>query len=238
MDFPDNRKRLISENLSKVKERINSIAVGSGRDPHDITLIVISKTRSADIVNMAIDCGIRHFGENKIQEAVPKINDLNKRHSDLTWHMVGHLQTNKAKTAVVNFDMIQSVDSIKLARKISSIAQQLQKNVDILIEVNISGEESKYGINPDDVEQINGEIASLPNINVRGLMTIGPLTSDVADIRNAFRRMRRIFKDMQDSEKDDFNILSMGMTDDYEIAIQEGSTMIRLGRAIFGPRIY
>ncbi len=236
MDFPDNRKRLISENLSKVKERINSIAVGSGRDPHDITLIVISKTRSADIVNMAIDCGIRHFGENKIQEAVPKINDLNKRHSDLKWHMVGHLQTNKAKIAIMNFDMIQSVDSIKLARKISSIAQQLQKNVDILIEVNISGEESKYGINPDDVEQINGEIASLPNINVRGLMTIGPLTSDVADIRNAFRRMRRIFKDMQDSEKDDFNILSMGMTDDYEIAIQEGSTMIRLGRAIFGPR--
>jgi pyridoxal phosphate enzyme (YggS family) len=236
MDLSDNRKRQISENLSRVKERINSIAVGSGRDPYDITLIVISKTRSADIVNMAIDCGIKYFGENKIQEAVPKINDLNKRHSDLTWHMVGHLQTNKAKIAVVNFDMIQSVDSIKLARKISGIAQQLQKNVDILIEVNISGEESKYGTDPDNVEQINGEIASLPNINVRGLMTIGPLTSDIADIRNAFRRTRKIFEDMQDIEKDDFNILSMGMTDDYEIAIQEGSTMIRLGRAIFGPR--
>ena len=215
---------------------MNSTAVGSGRDPHDITLIIISKTRIADIVSMAIDCGIRHFGENKIQEAVPKINGLNKRYSDLTWHMVGHLQTNKAKIAVVNFDMIQSVDSIKLARKISRIAQQLQNNVDILIEVNISGEESKYGINPDDVEQINGEIASLPNINVRGLMTIGPLTSDVADIRNAFRRMREIFESLLVRQNNVFNILSMGMTDDYEIAIQEGSTMIRLGRAIFGPR--
>ncbi len=236
MHFIDHRKRPISENLSKVKERINSTAVSSGRDPRDITLIVISKTRSAEIVNMAIECGVRHFGENKIQEAVPKINDLNKQHSGLTWHMVGHLQSNKAKIAVLNFDMIQSVDSIKLARKISGIAQQLQKNVDILIEVNISGEESKYGINPDDVEHINGEIASLPNINVRGLMTIGPLTSDIVDIRNAFRRMRKIFEDMQNSENDGFNILSMGMTDDYEIAIQEGSTMIRLGRAIFGPR--
>ena len=185
-------------------------------------------------MNMAIDCGVRHFGENKIQEAVPKINDLNKQHSDLTWHMVGHLQTNKAKIAVMNFDMIQSVDSIKLARKISGIAQQIQKNVDILIEVNISGEESKYGINPDDVGQINGEIASLPNINVRGLMTIGPLTLDVADIRNAFRRMRKIFENLQVRQNNVFNVLSMGMTDDYEIAIQEGSTMIRLGRAIFG----
>lgn len=236
MDFPDNRKRLISENLSRVKERMNSTAVSSGRDPYDITLIVISKTRAADIVNMAIDCGVRHFGENKIQEAVPKINDLNKRHSDLTWHMVGHLQTNKAKIAVMNFDMIQSVDSIKLARKISGVAQQLQKNVDILIEVNISGEESKYGINPDDVEQINGEIASLSNINVRGLMTIGPLTSDVADIRTAFRRMRKIFENPQIRQNNVYNVLSMGMTDDYEIAIQEGSTMIRLGRAIFGLR--
>lgn len=215
---------------------MNSTAVSSGRDPHDITMIIISKTRTADIVSMAIDCGVRHFGENKIQEAVPKINDLNMRYSDLTWHMVGHLQTNKAKIAIMNFDMIQSVDSIKLARKISGIAQQMQKNVDILIEVNISGEESKYGINPDDVEQINGEIASLPNINVRGLMTIGPLTSDVAVIRRAFRRMRRIFVSLLDRQNNVFNILSMGMTDDYEIAIQEGSTMIRLGRAIFGPR--
>jgi len=236
MNFIEHRKRLVSENLSRVKERINSTAVSSGRDPHDITLIVISKTRTADIVSMAIDCGVRHFGENKIQEAVPKINDLNKQHSDLTWHMVGHLQTNKAKIAVVNFDMIQSADSIKLARKISGIAQQMQKNVDILIEVNISGEESKYGINPDDVEQINGEIASLPNINIRGLMTIGPLTTEVADIRSAFRRMRRIFESLLARQNNVFNILSMGMTDDYEIAIQEGSTMIRLGRAIFGPR--
>jgi len=235
-NFIDHRKRQISENLVRVREKMNSTAVISGRDPHDITLIVISKTRSAEIVNMAIDCGVRHFGENKIQEAVPKINELNKQHSGLTWHMVGHLQTNKAKIAVVNFDMIQSVDSIKLARKISGIAQQIQKNVDILIEVNISGEESKYGIYPDDVEQINGEIASLPNINVRGLMTIGPLTSNIADIRNAFRKMRKIFKNLQDRQNKVFNILSMGMTDDYEIAIQEGSTMIRLGRAIFGPR--
>jgi pyridoxal phosphate enzyme (YggS family) len=132
--------------------------------------------------------------------------------------------------------MIQSIDSIKLARKISGIAQQLQKNIDILIEVNISGEKSKYGINSDDVEKINGEIASLPNINVRGLMTIGPLTSDVAIIRNAFRRMRKVFENIRDRKNNNFNILSMGMTDDYEFAIQEGSTMIRLGRAIFGPR--
>ncbi len=236
MDLPDNRKRLISKNLGRVREKMNSTAVISGRDPQDITLIVISKTRSADIVNMAIDCGVRHFGENKIQEAVPKIIALNKQHSDLTWHMVGHLQTNKAKIAVMNFDMIQSVDSIKLARKISGIAQQLQKNVDILIEINISGEESKYGFNPDDVEHINGEIASLPNIKVRGLMTIGPLTSDVADIRKAFRKTRKIFENLQVRQNNVFNILSMGMTDDYEIAIQEGSTMIRLGRAIFGPR--
>jgi pyridoxal phosphate enzyme (YggS family) len=236
MNLINQRKRLISENLSRVKEKINSTAVGSGRDPQDIILIVISKTRSADIVSMAIDCGIRNFGENKIQEAVPKINDLNKRHSDLTWNMVGHLQTNKAKIAVVNFDMIQSIDSIKLARKISGIAQQLQKNIDILIEVNISGEKSKYGINSDDVEKINGEIASLPNINVRGLMTIGPHTSDVAIIRNAFRRMRKVFENIRDRKNNNFNILSMGMTDDYKIAIQEGSTMIRLGRAIFGPR--
>jgi hypothetical protein len=178
------------------------------------------------------------MGENKIQEAIPKIEYFEKGAPDLAWHMVGHLQSNKAKLAAMKFSLIQSIDSLKLAGKISNAAVQLEKTVDFLIEVNISGETSKFGIQPDELPRFVDEIQEMPKIHCRGIMTIGPLTTDIHRIRQSFGAMWKYFRNIQDRKYPGFDILSMGMTDDYEIAIEEGSNMLRLGRAIFGSRTY
>ena len=238
MNLQSEKERLILDNLKRVNERINSAAQRSGRDVREISLVVVSKTWLTDVVQHVIDAGIKDLGENKIQEAIPKIEYFEKGSPDLTWHMVGHLQSNKAKLAAMKFSLIQSVDSLKLAGKMSNAAVQLGKTVDFLIEVNISGETSKFGIQPDELPRFVDEIQEMPNIHCRGIMTIGPLTTDIHRIRQSFAAMWEYFRNIQDRKYPGFDILSMGMTDDYEIAIEEGSTMLRLGRAIFGPRTY
>jgi len=235
---PENRFQIISQNLELVREKMESSAVLSGRSAHDIELIAVTKTWSPDIISMLIENGIVQLGENRIQEAVPKIDLLNSQYPNLSWNMIGHLQSNKAGTAVEKFQYIQSVDSVKIARRISSSAIEKKKNVDILLEVNISGEVSKFGLSTSEIMPAAEEIMILPGLNLRGLMTIGPLTTDKIKIRSSFKKMKRHFNDLAIHFPGAIKVLSMGMSDDYDIAIEEGSTMVRLGRAIFGLRDY
>jgi len=230
------RARLISRNLSHVREKIKTAAESSGRDSDDIDLMVVTKTWPAGIIEIVVDNGIRLLGENRIQEALPKIENLAKNYSDLHWHMIGHLQSNKAKHALDAFDCIQSVDSLKIANRISSLAVQRETRKDIMLEVNISGESSKFGFKPEEVISNIETLLGLPGINLTGLMTIGPLTGDREKIRKAFREMKKLYNRLSISYPNSMKNLSMGMSDDYDIAIEEGATMVRIGRAILGPR--
>ncbi|MBO8151164.1 MAG: YggS family pyridoxal phosphate-dependent enzyme [Candidatus Marinimicrobia bacterium] len=226
----------IRENLARVKERIQKALVRAGRENEEVKIVAVSKTKPPELIRYAIESGIKDIGENRVQEAIPKIEAVGK--DKVVWHLVGHLQTNKAKKAVCYFDMIQSVDSVKIARKISSYSEEEGKQIPVLVEVNISGESTKFGIAPEKVKDFVGEISCLRGIKVKGLMTIGPLTYDKGAVRRAFRKMFGIFDDLQRDriEGVEMEILSMGMTDDFEVAVEEGTTMVRIGRAIFGER--
>ncbi len=209
---------MIEENLNKVLERIKAACVNCGRDPKDITLIAVTKTIPLEKINEAIAAGIKDIGENKVQEL-----ELKNIHG-ATNHLIGHLQTNKVKKAVELADVIHSVDSLKLAKKI----EQYSPGHKVLIQINTSNEATKFGLNPTNKEELNS-ILKL-NLSVLGLMTIGPNTQDEAEVRNSFRLLKEL--------KDKYNLehLSMGMSNDYEIAIEEGATMLRIGSAIFGSR--
>ncbi|RKY48224.1 MAG: YggS family pyridoxal phosphate-dependent enzyme [Candidatus Neomarinimicrobiota bacterium] len=226
----------IRENLARVKERIQKALVRAGRENEEVKIVAVSKTKPPELIRYAIESGIKDIGENRVQEAIPKIEAVGK--DKVVWHLVGHLQTNKAKKAVCYFDMIQSVDSVKIARKISSYSEEEGKQIPVLVEVNISGESTKFGIAPEKVKDFVGEISCLRGIKVKGLMTIGPLTYDKGAVRRAFRKMFGIFDDLRRDriEGVEMEILSMGMTDDFEVAVEEGTTMVRIGRAIFGER--
>jgi len=226
----------IRENLARVKERIQEALVRAGRENEEVKIVAVSKTKPPELIRYAIESGIKDIGENRVQEAIPKIEAVGK--DKVVWHLVGHLQTNKAKKAVCYFDMIQSVDSVKIARKISSYSEEEGKQIPVLVEVNISGESTKFGIAPEKVKDFVGEISCLRGIKVKGLMTIGPLTYDKGAVRRAFRKMFGIFDDLRRDriEGVEMEILSMGMTDDFEVAVEEGTTMVRIGRAIFGER--
>jgi pyridoxal phosphate enzyme (YggS family) len=231
------RKDVIARNLEQVNEKILNAADRSGRSAVSIRVVVVTKTWSPDVIRMAAELGVRDFGENRIQEALTKIDLVNRDFSELKWHMIGHLQSNKARRAVEKFDVIQSVDRLKIARKISAVLVEMQRQMDILLEINISGEAAKFGISPDHVVDVAAAVRNLPNLNLRGLMTVGPLTADTGKIRSAFQKMRKFYDFLKTEFSDKkIDILSMGMSDDYEIAIDEGSTMVRLGRAIFGNR--
>ncbi len=223
----------IKENLRAVNARIAAAAKKSGRSAEEITLVAVSKTHPAEVIKAAVEYDASDIGESRIQEAEPKISSLG---GIARWHMIGHLQTNKVKKAVRIFDMIQSVDSMKLAEEISRQAGEINKSVDCLIELNSSGEESKYGVRPDKLINFLTRAYSLENINVAGLMTIGPFVEDEDLIRAAFRLTRELFLKGREIVGESFSTLSMGMSDDFEIAIEEGSTMVRVGTAIFGPR--
>lgn len=223
----------IKENLRAVNARIAAAAKKSGRSAEEITLVAVSKTHPAEVIKAAVEYDASDIGESRIQEAEPKISSLG---GIARWHMIGHLQTNKVKKAVRIFDMIQSVDSMKLAEEISRQAGEINKSVDCLIELNSSGEESKYGVRPDKLINFLKRAYSLENINVAGLMTIGPFVEDEDLIRAAFRLTRELFLKGREIVGESFSTLSMGMSDDFEIAIEEGSTMVRVGTAIFGPR--
>lgn len=225
----------IAANISAIKHRIAAAAARSGRDPDSIKLLAVTKTVSPSYVNQAIDAGIFMFGENYVQEAKEKIAMIKK---DVQWHMIGHLQTNKAKYAVKLFDYIHSVDRIDLAVELDKKAGQIDRRINILIEVNVSGEKTKNGIPADAAITLINDISILQNIAVRGLMTMAPYSANPEDARPYFRALRNlrdsiISKGITGTHLEE---LSMGMTDDFEVAIEEGATIIRIGRAIFGER--
>ena len=222
---------MVKENIVRLKERIASACQRVNRGPDCITTVAVSKERSIAQIREAIKSGIIDIGENRIQEAVIKFNQL----PGLTWHMVGHLQTNKVKEAVKIFDLIHSVDSLRLAEEINRQAGRLKKIQDVLIQVNTSGEQSKFGLSPEETIGVIKEINRLNNTNVIGLMTIAPLVNNAQEVRPLFRMLREL-KDKINQERvthNELRILSMGMTDDFEVAIEEGSNMLRIGRAIF-----
>ena len=227
---------LISDNLNEVRSKIEMAAKKSNRTLGDVSLIAVTKTHSADMINEAIENGVTDIGENKVQEIIEKYDYVKK----VRWHLIGHLQTNKVKYIIDKVHMIHSVDSIRLMDEIERQAQKHNVTMNILIQVNISGEESKFGINPDELEDMLLHAGELKNVKVCGLMTILPKIDTEISLRLHFVNIKRIFID--NSNKNYHNVdmkyLSMGMSGDYEIAIEEGSNMVRVGRAIFGERNY
>lgn len=228
---------MIKENLENVKEKIRNSCQKSGRDMKEVTLIDVSKTKPVEMLMEAYQLGERHFGENKVQELVHKYEEMPK---DIHWHMIGHLQTNKVKYIVDKVDLIHSVDSIKLAQTINKESEKRNIVSNILIEVNVAMEESKFGITVDEVEDFISEISYLNNIKVKGLMTIAPYVENPEENRNIFRKLKQLSVDINAKNIDNISvsILSMGMTNDYEVAIEEGANMVRVGTGIFGERDY
>ena len=217
----------ITRNLRDVERRIAQAAQRAGRSPAEITIVAVTKGLTAQAIEAALEAGIRHIGENRVQEARGKIARLSNLQPCPTWHMVGHLQTNKVKTAVEIFDIIHSIDSLRLAEALSGRARN---TVSVLLQVNISGEEPKSGFSQAELHKAAEDVARLPMLEVKGLMTIAPLVSDPEEVRPIFRRLREL-RDSLGLEH-----LSMGMSDDFEVAVGEGATMVRIGRAIFGER--
>ena len=223
------------ENLARVRERIAGAAERSGRSVSDVTVVAITKTFGPEAVDEAVRGGILDVGENRVQEFLGKADHVSL---DCRWHLVGHLQTNKVNKAIGRFALVQSVDSIKIAERLSRAGVERDITTDILIEVNTSGEASKHGFDPKETIDAFGGIVQLPNLSVRGLMTVGPWVEDDAIIASAFGTLRMLKEEIERSVSDDLMLehLSMGMSDDFELAIMEGSTMVRLGRALFGER--
>lgn len=217
----------IAENLARLRERMAAACRRADRAPDEVTLVGVSKGFPAEAVAEACAAGLGDLGENRVQEAAKKIEALDALGVRPRWHLIGHLQTNKAKTAANLFAIIHSVDSLRLAQALSRRARE---PVPILLEVNVAQEASKFGFAPKDVASAVSEIESLPSLDVRGLMTIAPMTEDPETVRPVFRRLRELHDSLGLQE------LSMGMTDDLEVAIEEGATMVRVGRAIFGER--
>lgn len=226
---------MIKDNIFKIKERIAQACSKVKRDPQEITVVAVAKGRTIDEIKEASDAGTRDIGENKVQEALLKYPHLTQQ--SIRWHMVGHLQTNKVKDALKMFDLMHSVDSLHLAQEINKQAAKINKIQDILVEVNASGEAAKFGLRPEETIGIVQEISEFKNINIRGLMTIAPLVDNPEESRPYFRKLRdlrdRINELNRQNRLNELNILSMGMSDDFEVAIKEGATMVRLGRAIF-----
>ena len=227
----------IRENIIVVNENIDNACKAVGRNREDITLIAVSKTKPVEMLLEAYEAGVRDFGENYIQELVDKIPQLP---SDVRWHMIGHLQRNKVKYIIDKVSMIHSVDSLRLAEEIS--AQAIKKNVevDILVEVNVAQEESKFGTFSADAVLLVEEISKLPGIHVRGLMTIAPFVEDAEENREYFRKLKQLSVDIAAKNIDNIsmNVLSMGMTGDYVVAVEEGASCVRVGTGIFGERNY
>ena len=238
----------IRDNVKRIQDRIAASCARADRDPSSITLVAVSKQKTVAEIIEAANAGLQHFGENRVEEGVEKIPQVNESaRGNITWHMVGHIQSRKAKQVVQRFDIVQSVDSLKLAKRLSRFALENGRVLSAHLEINISGEASKYGLAGYNWYQDNSvkarlwreasEIAALPNIEIRGLMTMAPYGAEEKTVRRVFSDLR----DMRDELTREIELplpaLSMGMTDDYQIAIEEGATMIRIGRALFGERV-
>ena len=228
---------MLKENLAVVEENIAKACKRAGRDRSEVTLIAVSKTKPVSMLQEIYDENIRHFGENKVQELCDKIEQMPQ---DIHWHMIGHLQRNKVKYIVGKVALIHSVDTYRLAEEINIQAKKKNVVVPILVEVNIAEEESKFGTSAEDAMLLVSEIAQLENVQVKGLMTIAPYVENPEDNRAYFRKIKQLSVDIRNKNIDNVSmeILSMGMTGDYMVAIEEGATMVRVGTGIFGERNY
>ena len=228
---------MITENLEQVRKNIEEACRAVNRDPGEVTLISVSKTKPVSMLQEAYDAGSRDFGENKVQEIMDKYPQLP---SDIRWHMIGHLQRNKVKYIVDKVALIHSVDSLRLAETIENEAAKHNVTVPILIEVNVAQEESKFGLKTEEVLSLVESVAALPHINIKGLMTIAPYVEDPEENRGIFRQLKKLSVDIVAKNINNVNmrVLSMGMTGDYQVAVQEGATMVRVGTGIFGERDY
>lgn len=228
----------IKENLEAINERIAKACTKAGRQRDEVTLVNVSKTKPIEVLQEGYDAGMRIFGENKVQEIRDKFDAF--KNEGVVWHMIGHLQRNKVKYIVDKVDLIHSVDSLRLAKTINDEAAKKDLIVNILIQVNVAEEESKFGLQADETMMMVKEIAKLPNVQIKGLMTIAPFVDDPEENRPIFKALRQLSVDIDKQNLDNvgMDVLSMGMTNDFEVAIEEGATMIRIGTALFGERIY
>ena len=230
--------RMIQANITRILKDIKRVCKQVGRNPEEIILVGVSKFANAVNIREAIDLGLKHIGENKVQQAQDKFPLLKESGFKVTKHMIGHLQTNKVKPALEVFDFIESVDSIRLADAIEKQAVKLNKTVDILLQVNTAGEQQKFGCDPKDVFNLVNQISSLKHVHLYGLMTIAPRLEDKTLVRQCFRDLKvlrdQVAQQFFQAKNIEMKYLSMGMSEDYAIAIEEGSNMIRIGRAIFG----
>jgi len=230
-------EQVIEANINDVKERIKRAAEKSGRSADDILLVAVTKTVPVSTIELAVQKKVNEFGENRVQELIEKYDILKER---CNWHFIGRLQTNKVKYIVDKVSMIHSVDRLNLAQEIQKRAEAVGRVMDILVQVNISGEDTKAGISPEELVPFLKSIADFPNIRVKGLMTIAPFASDPEDIRWVFRKLKNISIDIARENIDniDMQYLSMGMSNDFEVAIEEGANIVRIGSSIFGERHY
>lgn len=238
---PMNLKEILTNNIAQVRAHITEAAQRAGRTPDEITLVAVSKTKPLELVQLAYDLGVKDFGENRIQDATEKRAAFHP--ADLNWHMIGHIQTNKASKVIGSFAAIHSVDSVHVAEALQRHAEkksQMERRdirQPVFLEVNVAGEASKEGMLPEETIQIARQIVSFSHLDVQGLMTVAPLVDDPEEVRPVFRRLRQLRETLiQEVPASSWQHLSMGMTDDYQVAIEEGATIVRIGRAIFGER--
>ncbi len=227
----------IARNIERIIERIARAAALAGRSTDEVTLLAISKTFDREAISQAIDAGLTKFGENRVQEAETKIPSFAGR-PGLEWHLVGHLQSNKARRAVELFDIIHSVDSYRLAERLSRTCLEIQKKISVLIQIDLGGEETKFGADPNTIQELAGSISQLPGLQLDGLMTIPPFLENPDDVRPFFARLRELRDSIEAAQPGCLGRrhLSMGMSHDFEAAIREGATIVRIGTAIFGSR--
>ncbi len=232
---------VVAEKLEQVWSRIAEAAERAGRSAQEVRLVAVTKGHPVAAVRVAYEAGIREIGENRVEEALPKIEALRDLR-DLKWHMIGHIQSRKARWVVPDFHMVHSVDRMKIARRLDRFAGQAGRRLPVLLECNVSGEATKAGWVLTERESWEAaledfrQVVSLPNLEVRGLMTIAPLSEDEDLVRGVFKRLRELRDFLRERLPGDWDELSMGMTDDFELAVEEGATIVRIGRAIFGPR--
>ena len=226
---------MIKENLEEVREKIRQACQRSGRREEDVTLISVSKTKPVEMLKEAYEAGSRDFGENRVQEIMEKYGQMPE---DVRWHMIGHLQKNKVRQVIDKAVLIHSVDTVELAEQIEKDAAKRDLTVDILLEVNVAEEESKFGFRTEEVEAAVMKIKEFPHVHIKGLMTIAPFVSNSEDNREVIKKLYQLYVDIRSKNIDNVNmsVLSMGMTGDYEVAVEEGATMIRVGTGIFGAR--
>lgn len=234
-DLTERWRAMLADNIAAVRASIAEAAAKAGRDANEIMLVAVSKTKPLEMVRIAYNLGVTDFGENRVQDAMPKIAEFHP--AGLRWHMIGHLQSNKVSKVVGAFDSVQSVDSLHLAQALNRHAEEQSIRLPVLLQVNVSGEESKEGVVLAEAPAVARQIIALPQLDVRGLMTIAPLVENPEEVRPVFRGLRELRDRLREElPQSAWQHLSMGMTDDYQIAIEEGATIVRIGRAIFGER--